>query len=329
MSDMRDIGASVWAGQLYGKSATLFKYLAIGGKFHFPHSPGKIMTKVSKNGWYSQPWHGVAGGKRFRTGTSTAVIPVDASRSNPAGKPRRSTSLAGLDPAKKWHRKCPFCSAKTNIDRLGSSSRTWQQWQCPECGKWVDRPEASRRNPSEMPRPTKRGVRRHGQGDAIGVTLDYVGGMGDDEYRVRFNGRVIAKAFMSPHGGGKENWSVEPLDDSGTWKAGVANGMRAAHAMVKLEALKMMKRVRRRINPSLGMPGMPHTWVTANGTHVSAGDQVEFWSSEGGYGDRKKVRRKGTVMRHLVFDDHVQVKKGSFGATVDDSNFIRVTRRGR
>lgn len=248
---------------------------------------------------------------------------------NPAGKPRRSTSLAGLDPSKKWHRKCPFCSAKTNIDRLGSSSRTWQQWRCPECGKWVDRPEASRRNPSEMPRPTKRGVRRHGQGSPIGVTIDYVGGMGDDEYRVRFNGRVIARAFMSPHGGGKENWSVEPLDDSGTWKAGVANGMRAAHAMVKLEALKMMKRVKRRINPGLGMPGMPHTWVTANGAHVSAGDQVEFWSSEGGYGDRKKVRRKGTVMRYLVFDDHVQVKKGSFGVTVDDSNFIRVTRRGR
>ena len=147
---------------------------------------------------------------------------------NPAGKPRRSTSLAGLDPAKKWHRKCPFCSAKTNIDRLGSSSRTWQQWQCPECGKWVDRPEADRR-----------------------------------------------------------------------------------------------------INPGLGMPGMPHTWVTANGTHVSAGDQVEFWSSEGGYGDRKKVRRKATVMRYLVFDDHVQVKMGTFGTTVDDGNFIRVTRRAR
>lgn len=228
MSDMRDVGALVWAGKMYGGSATLFKYLAIGDKFHFPHAPEKVMTKVSKNGWYSQPWNGIPGGKRFRTGTLTAVIPVAESRQNPAGKPRRSTSLAGLEPSKKWRRKCPFCSAKTNIDRLGSSSRTWQQWQCPECGKWVDR-----------------------------------------------------------HSGGP------------------------------------------RRNPGLGMPGMPHTWVTRSGEHVSAGDQVEYWSSEGGYHDRKKVRRKGTVMRYLVFNDHVQVKKGPFGATVDDSNFIRVTRRGR
>lgn len=84
---------------------------------------------------------------------------------------------------------------------------------------------------------------------------------------------------------------------------------------------------RLRLNPSLGMPGMPHTWVTRNGDHVSAGDQVEYWSSEGGYHDRKKVRRRATVMRYLVFDDHVQVKRGPFGATVDDSNFIRVVRR--
>lgn len=83
-----------------------------------------------------------------------------------------------------------------------------------------------------------------------------------------------------------------------------------------------------RINPSLGLPGMPHTWIAPNGAHVRAGDQVEYWRRSGLPYGASPVKTKATVLRMLVFDDHVQVKHGPFGDTVDASNFIRLTRKG-
>lgn len=54
-----------------------------------------------------------------------------------------------------------------------------------------------------------------------------------------------------------------------------------------------------------------------------AGDVVEWqprnWEST----------HRCTVLPLLVFTDHVQVRFGSFGATVDASNFVRLVRRGK
>lgn len=82
-----------------------------------------------------------------------------------------------------------------------------------------------------------------------------------------------------------------------------------------------------RRNPSLGMPGMPHTWVTAKGVHVSGGDTVEFWDIAGHPRGHNPAKVRAKVNKMLVFDDHVQVSKGWAGTRVDDRNFIRVVRR--
>jgi predicted RNA-binding Zn-ribbon protein involved in translation (DUF1610 family) len=370
---------------MYGESATLFKYLAIGDKFHFPHAPEKVMTKVSKNGWYSQPWHGVPGGKRFRTGTSTAVIPVADSRSNPAGKPRRSTSLAGLEPSKKWRRKCPFCSAKTNIDRLGSSSRTWQQWRCPECGKWVDRHGGGpRRNPSHPDCPGVSASHRHYQGKC---STDWNWGVGASssiaiktwpkvkavamvrpsweaglwDWEVKVDGRVVAdgNAKSSNHAkkwcadtigrmfgrsrrinpavyavtlGGSIVPGTETHNRTHAWKWAdrLTKQTGRKHSVgLKVGFKRTAPRSKGRLNnPGLGMPGMPHTWVTRKGVHVSGGDMIEYWDRRGGIGSALEKRR-ATVNKMLVFDDHVMVNRGNNGAYVDDRNFIRVVRRAR
>lgn len=82
---------------------------------------------------------------------------------------------------------------------------------------------------------------------------------------------------------------------------------------------------RLRLNPSLGMPGMPHTWVTRKGVHVSGGDLIEFWTGRADLGQRRKAT--ATVNKMLVFDDHVMVNRGTWGSYVSDDNFIRVVRR--
>lgn len=82
---------------------------------------------------------------------------------------------------------------------------------------------------------------------------------------------------------------------------------------------------RLRLNPSLGMPGMPHTWVTRKGVHVSGGDLIEFWTGRADLGQRRKAT--ATVNKALVFGDHVMVNRGTWGSYVDDANFIRVVRR--
>jgi hypothetical protein len=88
--------------------------------------------------------------------------------------------------------------------------------------------------------------------------------------------------------------------------------------------------VSKRKNPSLGMPGMPHTWVTEKGVHVRGGDLIEFWDMGYGRGrGAKPEKRTARVNKMLVFDDHVQVNRGSFGERVDDKNFIRVVSKRR
>jgi hypothetical protein len=84
----------------------------------------------------------------------------------------------------------------------------------------------------------------------------------------------------------------------------------------------------RRPNPGIGLPGMPHTWVTARGERISAGDTIAF-RVPAGMGRRgrdwKVVEAK--VQRLLVFDDHVVAKYGSSGTVVDDSNFVNLVRK--
>jgi phage FluMu protein Com len=82
-----------------------------------------------------------------------------------------------------------------------------------------------------------------------------------------------------------------------------------------------------RSNPSLGMPWMPHTWVTASGVKVHGGDTVEFWDIAGHPRGHNPAKVRAKVNKMLVFDDHVQVSKGWAGTRVDDRNFIRVVRR--
>lgn len=79
----------------------------------------------------------------------------------------------------------------------------------------------------------------------------------------------------------------------------------------------------RRSNPGLGMPGMPHTWVTAKGVHVSAGDTIDYWRQ--GPHQPRLVRAK--VVKMLVFDDHVMADGSHNGDYVDDINFVRVVRK--
>jgi hypothetical protein len=54
-----------------------------------------------------------------------------------------------------------------------------------------------------------------------------------------------------------------------------------------------------------------------------AGDIVEWQPHRWEYTHRR------TVLPLLVFADHVQVRFGSFGATVDAANFVRLIRRGK
>ena len=58
---------------------------------------------------------------------------------------------------------------------------------------------------------------------------------------------------------------------------------------------------------------------------LRGGDVVKFWIISAG--ERKEVT--AAVNRMLVFDDHVVVKRGPFGAVVDGNNFIKLVRRAR
>ncbi len=65
--------------------------------------------------------------------------------------------------------------------------------------------------------------------------------------------------------------------------------------------------------------------LNANGPGFAglyAGDIVEFRVPS-------DAPRTASVLPLLVFADHVQVKYGSFGHTVDASNFVRLVRRGK
>lgn len=53
------------------------------------------------------------------------------------------------------------------------------------------------------------------------------------------------------------------------------------------------------------------------------GDILEFWQDA--YRPARKIR--ASVIRYLIFPDHVQVAQGTFGARVDAENFIRIYRR--
>lgn len=61
-----------WAAVLYGTS-TLFCDIPVGGTFKFPTPLGadRLHTKTSQRGWYKDQ-----DGRRFQTGTRTAVIEV-------------------------------------------------------------------------------------------------------------------------------------------------------------------------------------------------------------------------------------------------------------
>lgn len=54
-----------------------------------------------------------------------------------------------------------------------------------------------------------------------------------------------------------------------------------------------------------------------------AGDLVEFQPA------RWESTHVASVLPLLVFEDHVQVRFGSFDCTVNASNFVRLVRRGR
>jgi hypothetical protein len=68
--------------------------------------------------------------------------------------------------------------------------------------------------------------------------------------------------------------------------------------------------------------------LNANGPGFAglyAGDVVEYHGRRSnGFG-----RCRATVLPLLVFADHVQVRYGNFGYTVDASNFVRLVRRGK
>lgn len=63
----RDILAEKFAITLF-RADTIFKALAVGQPFHFPGFPTYTYIKVNEAGWYR-----TGTGKRFRTGTRTAV----------------------------------------------------------------------------------------------------------------------------------------------------------------------------------------------------------------------------------------------------------------
>lgn len=61
--------------------------------------------------------------------------------------------------------------------------------------------------------------------------------------------------------------------------------------------------------------------------NLYAGDTVEFMYRTGELGNREL--RRARVLQLLVFHDHVQVDFGSCGYTVNESNFVRLVRRGK
>jgi len=68
--------------------------------------------------------------------------------------------------------------------------------------------------------------------------------------------------------------------------------------------------------------------INANGPGFEglyAGDTVRFSITIRG----RTWEGNAPVLPLLVFDDHVQVRYGSFGYTVDASNFVRLVRRGK
>lgn len=74
--------------------------------------------------------------------------------------------------------------------------------------------------------------------------------------------------------------------------------------------------------------------LNANGPGFAglyAGDVVRFYADPArGASCRTTLRTEtATVLKLLVFADHVQVNATSFGYTVDASNFVRLVRRGK
>lgn len=61
-----------------------------------------------------------------------------------------------------------------------------------------------------------------------------------------------------------------------------------------------------------------------------AGDVVSFIEWRGtSHGAQESFERTAAVLPLLVFADHVQVRYGPCGYTVDDRNFVRLVRRGK
>lgn len=72
--------------------------------------------------------------------------------------------------------------------------------------------------------------------------------------------------------------------------------------------------------------------LNANGPGFSglyAGDSVEFRTAGGPGIPGGVITRTARVLQLLVFHDHVQVDFGSCGYTVNESNFVRLVRRGK
>lgn len=158
---------------------------------------------------------------------------------------------------------------------------------CPDCGKVC---RAERRNPSH-----------HGYRDPDGLRTEIV---------VFFNDGTQKRMFI------QGNFNRRSMDQN------IARRIEDKTS----KPFKGWQVIGSRSNPSIGLRGMPHTWVTKDGTYVSEGDTVEFWHNSGGRGDRP-TKHVAKVARMLIFDDHVQVKHGTFGTTVDDTNFVRVVKK--
>lgn len=135
---------------------------------------------------------------------------------------------------------------------------------------------------------------------------------------------VYAVVSPSPVAG-RWDWHIYPQTGGhGPVRGGWARGSDAAKREATQTVNDLIAPAKRK-NPSIGMPGMPHTWVTRGGVHVSGGDTIEYWSGRADLGQRR--RKRGAVNRLLVFDDHVMVNDGWAGAYVGDDNFIRVVKR--
>ena len=181
--------------------------------------------------------------------------------------------------------------------------------------------DAAKRGASEMVRDLIAPARRNpaSSRDSGWVVVDAAG----RQERLAWPDRCI-EAIVRPSFSSRHNWD---WDVRGFGYGPARGGHARSRSEAKRAAVEMMDELvaSARRNPSLGMPGMPHTWVTKDGVHVSGGDTIEYWTGRADLGQGRKVRAK--VNRMLVFADHVMVDRGWSGDYVDDANFVRVVKK--